>query len=162
MDRPDLGRVVLSQPFPSGRVIDLVSPVVPHLSLDQSLPARRKPRRDVHAVGDARARDVVRGVELRIELQEHLPCDLAVLRTDAVNSSGVSYREGGGPELVLRAIGRMAQSHQTRPVHAKHVFEARQVRAHHLLGEVVVPCGHRRVRREDGRVADVLERFLRP
>ena len=85
-----------------------------------------------------------------------------MFRTDAVDSSRVSYCEGGRSKLVRCVVGRVAQPHQTRPVHAKHVLEARQIWAHHLFREVVVSGGHRGVRREDGRVADVLECLLRP
>ncbi len=117
-----------------------------------------EPRAQVDAVRDVADR---RGASVAVgpEPRPHLAGDLAVELGDAVREAGEPEREGRQAEA--RLLAGAPELEQRRAVDAGRGGEPADVALDELLAEDLVPGRHGRVRREDRRPADVLDRVTR-
>ena len=115
---------------------------------------RVEPGAEMDAVRDVADRRLLAGPERR----PHLARDLAVQIGDTVRVGGEAQREGRQPEAGL--VAEAAQLQQALAVEPALGGEVADVADDELLVEDLVARRNRRVRREDGRPPDRLERII--
>ena len=116
------------------------------------------PGRAVDAVRD-RADRHVGVVALRPHVGPHLARDASVQRRDTVREGRGAEGERGEAEAVLVAV-RAREPEQVLPHPAVALDRCAEVAPHELGVEDLVPGGHRRVRGEDRRRPDLLDRLV--
>ena len=126
---------------------------------EQGLELRREPRPLVDAVRDRGDRNLV-DARLGPEPVPHLPRDRAVQLRDAVRVLRRAERERREPEALVVRLD-LAEREEIVPGEAAALDEPAEARLHEPGIEDLVPGRHRRVRREDRRRAQSLDRLVR-
>ena len=137
----------------------MLHPVRAEMLLEERRHLARDPGRRVHAVGDRGNWQLVERF-LRPDRRPHRPRDLAVQLADGVDRCRRPQRQRGHVELRAAAVVVFAEREEARPQIAERAPTAGQVLLHHMEREGVMPRRHRRMRREDRRPTDLLERLV--
>jgi hypothetical protein len=139
------------------RIVVTLEPVGPEVPLQQRAHLRRHPRRHVHAVGDERHRQVL-VADARPDRLPHPLGHLAVQLTDAVHRTARAQGERRHVEQRSRAVVVMTEREELFAMTAEIAPRAGQMRLDEREWKRVVTRRDGRVRGEDGRAPDLLER----
>ncbi len=134
----------------------LLPPRRSEVAIEQRRQVPGDPRGDVHAVGDGAHRPFG-FVQAGPDRRPHLARDVAVQLADRVHLAGGPDRQRGHVELGTAGARVLAEREEAGAVLAERPPAAGQVLLDELEGERVVARRHRRVRREDRRLAHFRE-----
>ncbi len=136
---------------------EMLGPARTDEALEQVGPLGRHERAVVHRVRDVIDR-ILGSRHLRPQRLQHRRRNAAVNRGHAVVEARSAYRERGHVEVVRPR--HLAERQQALRGNVMAPAEVREVRRDGLVAEVVVSCGHRRVRGEERVRCDRFERCV--